>query len=565
MKRFLFKILSALLIFAIASGVHCSASDKNTSDILPFTDKAAVYNTSSSEQEKETPAENTVNTQQSDFVKLDRKISLSLSNEACYAQYDNSKKLSGKDLIVYNLLKSETEKIAAGQIISSVIVLNIEQIFGKSSWTAEELGAMGADDIIEKGFDYIDISENLELLVNMLLADCPYDLYWYDKSVGMSYEMSGGYYPSDEEFLPVIDYTFTFAVSQDYSDGSSVVIDNGSGDTIYRCGLDTEAVSKAVNAKENAVKIVEKYENSSDYEKLKAYEVEIRQLTAYNHAAAENPDTPYGNPWQIIYVFDDDPNTTVVCEGYAKAFQYLCDLTVFENKSIFCYSVTGTMNSDTSYERHMWNIVTINAKNYLVDATNDDVSVGSLFLKAPEAGTVSTCYSFKCGNSTVNYVYDSNIVKLYSPAELTLAAVDYSVPADIRSLNVLLSVTDFAFDATLKTVAVTVKNGEEVLIENTDYTVSGNSATNAGTYTLTITGKGNYTGSVTRQFTIYNLMDANSDGDINIGDCVVIMKYCTGDIVLDRVQLLSSDVDGDGFVTRADAVMILNFLAKITA
>lgn len=29
---------------------------------------------------------------------------------------------------------------------------------------------------------------------------------------------------------------------------------------------------------------------------------------------------------ELIWVFDGDSSTNVVCEGYAKAFQYLCDL-----------------------------------------------------------------------------------------------------------------------------------------------------------------------------------------------------------------------------------------------
>ena len=51
----------------------------------------------------------------------------------------------------------------------------------------------------------------------------------------------------------------------------------------------------------------------------------------------------YGDPWQLVYVFDGDPSTNVVCEGYAKAFQYLCDLTRFDG-DVTCRTVSGTMN-----------------------------------------------------------------------------------------------------------------------------------------------------------------------------------------------------------------------------
>ena len=49
---------------------------------------------------------------------------------------------------------------------------------------------------------------------------------------------------------------------------------------------------------------------------------------------------------------------------------------------------------------------------------------------------------------------------------------------------------------------VTVKLGEETLIKDTDYTVSYKNNTNAGTATVTVTGKGNYGGTVTATFKI---------------------------------------------------------------
>ena len=47
-----------------------------------------------------------------------------------------------------------------------------------------------------------------------------------------------------------------------------------------------------------------------------------------------------------------------------------------------------------------------------------------------------------------------------------------------------------------------VKLGESTLTATTDYTISGNTQKDAGTYTLTVTGNGNYSGTVTKQFSI---------------------------------------------------------------
>ena len=52
------------------------------------------------------------------------------------------------------------------------------------------------------------------------------------------------------------------------------------------------------------------------------------------------------------------------------------------------------------------------------------------------------------------------------------------------------------------TPTVTVKDGETTLTANTDYTVSYNNNTAAGTATATVTGAGNYSGSQSKNFTI---------------------------------------------------------------
>ena len=45
----------------------------------------------------------------------------------------------------------------------------------------------------------------------------------------------------------------------------------------------------------------------------------------------------------------------------------------------------------------------------------------------------------------------------------------------------------------------------KTLVEGVDYIVTGNTATNAGTNTLTVSGMGKYNGAVTKQWTIAKL------------------------------------------------------------
>ena len=74
----------------------------------------------------------------------------------------------------------------------------------------------------------------------------------------------------------------------------------------------------------------------------------------------------------MIWVFDGDPSTNVVCEGYAKAFKYLCDHTVFDS-SIECILAGGDLVRGSRSEPHMWNVLKMDdGNNYLVDVTNCD-------------------------------------------------------------------------------------------------------------------------------------------------------------------------------------------------
>ena len=75
-------------------------------------------------------------------------------------------------------------------------------------------------------------------------------------------------------------------------------------------------------------------------------------------------------------------------------------------------------------------------------------------------------------------------------------------PADLSRSSVDLSADSFTYDGTEKKPSVTVKTGNRQLTANSDYTVSFVNNTNAGSATVTVTGKGNYSGSVTKNFTI---------------------------------------------------------------
>ena len=357
--------------------------------------------------------------------------------------------LSGFSAAVYDYLSGKAAAIASGSL-SSAHFTDTEELLAniQTSYTAEELGVSA---IVEGSTISNDAKEALKAIItkeinaafNALLLDAPYELYWYDKTVGME---DGYSLTSDGTTLTFTDLYISMYVSASYS------ADGTTGTTNVDASK-TSAASAAIVTAQNTVSAAS---GQSDYEKLAYYKNWICEQVEYNHDAAGNSGIPYGAPWQIIYVFDGNEYTNVVCEGYSKAFKYLCDLTEFNNSAVEAYTVTGTMTGGTGAGPHMWDLVHMdNGKNYVVDVTNcDGNSIGApdlLFMKAPVSFETDG-YTFDCNGTNISYVYDGDTISAYSESERQISSWDYGTePADI---------SDYEYTAS-ETVTITKYNGTD--------------------------------------------------------------------------------------------------------
>ena len=87
---------------------------------------------------------------------------------------------------------------------------------------------------------------------------------------------------------------------------------------------------------------------------------------------------------------------------------------------------------------------------------------------------------------------------------LETAEIPALLRISISKASVTLSTSTYAYDGKAKKPGVTVKLNGKTLKNGTDYTVSYSNNTKVGTAKVTITGKGNYTGSVSKTFKIKN-------------------------------------------------------------
>ncbi len=94
----------------------------------------------------------------------------------------------------------------------------------------------------------------------------------------------------------------------------------------------------------------------------------------------------------------------------------------------------------------------------------------------------------------------------WSDKTTTAASISWSISTKaIGTTTITLSSTSFTYNGSSQKATVTVKDGSTTLTEGTHYTVSYPSdTTNAGTKTITITGKGNYGSSTTKTYSIGN-------------------------------------------------------------
>ena len=326
-------------------------------------------------------------------------------------------KLKGTLLNLYTLLREDISAVANGTRSSTIMSYDAADVYESTEYKAVDLGI---DAILDETGDFTQDAINainsiicfdIDPVISALLLDCPYELYWYDKTMGITIEYPSSINTDGETIFIVGNITASFCVSSDYAlDGNE-----------YQC--DTMFGQSAKNAAANASTIVNKYADASDRDRLTGYANEICSLTSYNFEALGN-ETHYGNPWQIIWVFDGNSNTNVVCEGYAKAFQYLFNISSFSG-NISVITVTGTMSGGTGEGAHMWNVVKLeDGNNYLVDVTNiDEGTIGNpdqLLLTKCNNWDCSSKHDFITNGGEISYTYDENTLRQYSPHELAI-------------------------------------------------------------------------------------------------------------------------------------------------
>ena len=141
----------------------------------------------------------------------------------------------------------------------------------------------------------------------------------------------------------------------------NVYIDNGSEYTYLTEGFyteeDIEEYENLIEQAKNA--IISSVQGQSDYQKIKYIHNYLIDTIQYQDDLTQN---------NVYDIYGALVEKKCVCEGYAKAFQYLMNEIGIENTIVIG---TGT-NSRNQTENHAWNYVKLKGQWYAVDVTWDD-------------------------------------------------------------------------------------------------------------------------------------------------------------------------------------------------
>ncbi len=145
-----------------------------------------------------------------------------------------------------------------------------------------------------------------------------------------------------------------------------VFIDNGNEISYLLDGFYSKKDIEQQEAQIAQVKnqIISQIEGKSDYQKIKLIHDYLIDSIEYES------DLSQGNIYDIYGALI---KRKCVCEGYAKAFQYLMNEVGIENTIVIG---TGT-NSRNESESHAWNYVKLDGQWYAVDVTWDDPILGA--------------------------------------------------------------------------------------------------------------------------------------------------------------------------------------------
>lgn len=272
------------------------------------------------------------------------------------------------------------------------------------------------------------------------------------------------------------------------------------------------AIRSAIQERENWIsRVLSSVQSSTDDKsRIRALNNWLTKNNEYNTDLA-GAKAGYPDAWECVSALEGRTGTEgPVCEGYARAFKVLCD-----RLNIPCVLVDGDAISSSGPGAHMWNYVELNDNWYAADVTWNDPTVYGI--SGAVSGRETDIWLLLCSDSVVNgrtFIDSHPISNGASVGGVNfingpqLATTADAAKSSIVNAAVTLASDNYIYNGMPHNPAVTVTLEGKTLSQDTDYTVSYENNINAGTAAVTITAKGNYKGTLTKDFSIAKAANA---------------------------------------------------------
>ncbi len=325
----------------------------------------------------------------------------------------------------------------------------------------------------------------------------------------------------DEEVFPAPEFFFT--TGSHAPESAIQLLDDKPKDYTNRNtdesgNLYTEASIKATIAERDRLvqNIIGTIQGTTRYDQVKGLNLWLTQHNVYNSIVADaDPDSDNAGAsktaWECISALRGRSGAIgPVCQGYTKAFHVLCD-----ELGIPCVDTFGNIRNDPD-AYHTWNYVQMDDGIwYGVDVTWNDVGDDDYnpYLLVYNEQIVDNGITFIKHHPATNRLYysigeqETTLDVRNGPEEGPNAAKGPYTPGahqptDISTAVVTVTPASMEYTGSALEPAVTVTLNGAALRAGTDYTVSYSNNTEVGTATVTITGRGLYSGTAVKTFTI---------------------------------------------------------------
>ncbi len=256
---------------------------------------------------------------------------------------------------------------------------------------------------------------------------------------------------------------------------------------------------------------------------------------------------------------------------------------ITENGDLYMWGLNnyGQIGDGTTTDRHTPTKITIppaNAK--FLEAVSASGGSKTEAFTGLQPNEVYNFYSMKTKDAenpfgSVNLLYitqatadeNGNLSITYKSDESYDKAINFVVPLkQIDVSTAAVTMDNLNYNGQNQYVKPVVTLNGKTLTEGEDYDLSGDYfAKDAGNYTVTISGRGLFTGEVDFNYSVIvpdKFGDVNLDGRSDIQDVTQLQRYLAHMISFNDEQKIIADVNGDGIIAIDDATIIQIYLAE---